>query len=119
MSDPYRTPPPAEWPKSLRAAFKAGQYSCQCTSHMGLRLFLFCILFSMAAGGAIGAGLMRDQTKTPEPPPTCSVRPWDSPYHPFALARVDGRVFPDMIGRFRSLEEALDAARKVGCTIEP
>ena len=118
MSDPYRTAPPAEWPRSLRAAYTLGR---AVGAAMPLPLFFGIILGFGLMGAGLGFGAAHDmyaRERKPDLAPTCNVRSdWDGnePVHyGFALLRDD-----EKIGRFDSVDAAIAVAEKLGCKIKP
>lgn len=116
---PYRTAPPAEWPRSMRAAYAIGR----CVSAaMPLRVFMS-VVFGMAfAGFGLGFAVAHDvyaRERPPRPPPICNIRSdWngnEAVRYGFALLRDDD----EKVGRFDSIDAAIGAAGKLGCRVEP
>lgn len=117
MSDPYRTAPPSEWPKSLRAAFRAGYTACGLTFGLGIRLFMAIVVLCIGSGAAIGWGVARDAKPAPAAN-ECVIRSqWDFGGNRYRFSLRNAA--DDAIGRFDGMGDAVDAAARLGCKLRP
>lgn len=119
MSDsPYRTAPMAEWPRSLRAAYKLGQASHFCAVHLSLPPMVAGLVLSTALGGMFGYAIAHDKYKPPGDVSACHIEsagfPWSGSGYSVELVSHRGTIAP-----FREMGAAVDAAAKVGCRLAP
>jgi hypothetical protein len=118
VSGPYRTAPPAEWPRSLRAAFLLG-YKAPGSSILAP---VVGALFSLVAGLLLGGATMRAWVRGDTPPPTCDI---EATWNPLAyrgavtLSASRSLWFDKTVAYLPDIDAALATAEKIGCKVVP
>lgn len=119
MSDSYRTAPPAEWPRSLRAAFLLGYRAA------GSSPLIPIVFVSISVVSGLLIGTMMDGpsvgTEAHQAPP-CSI---EATWNPLAyrgnvtLYTPRSFWFDKTVAYLPDIDAALAVAEKIGCKVQP